>query len=77
MKRYSKQLPDLESTATGTMNPPEIASSKRLVTIPEENVALDLDEGVNPSKSHLVRKKTASRKEKTIEEDRKMPTVSG
>jgi hypothetical protein len=41
------------------------------VAIPTENVALTLDEGINASKSHLVRK------EKVVEEGRKMPTVSG
>jgi hypothetical protein len=47
------------------------------MTIPEENVALDLDEGINPSKSHLARKKTASRKEMVTEEDPKLPIISG
>jgi hypothetical protein len=59
------------------MNPLGIAPMKRLVAILAENVVLDLDEGINPSKSHLVRRKTTSGKEKAIEEGRKMPTVSG
>jgi len=76
LKHYSKQLPDSELTATGTVNPPGIASTKRLVTILEENVALDLDEGINPSKSHLVRRKTISRRKMAVEEGPKMPTIS-
>jgi hypothetical protein len=77
LKRYSKQLLDWALTATGTMNTPGIAPTKRLVAIPVENVVLDLNEGLNPSESHLVRRKTTSRKEKAIEEDRRMPTISG
>jgi hypothetical protein len=58
------------------MDPPGIESTKGLLAIPAENVALDLDEGINPSHSHLVRKKTTFGKEKEIEEGQKMPTVS-
>jgi len=76
-KRYSKQLPDWALTATGIMNPLGIVPTKRLVAIPAENVVPDLEEGINPSKSHLVRRKTTSEKEKTIEEGWKMPTVFG
>jgi hypothetical protein len=45
-KSYSKQLPNLELMAIGTMNTIGITTMKRLMAILEVNVALDLDEGI-------------------------------
>jgi hypothetical protein len=59
------------------MNTSEIASTKRLVAILEENVALDLNEGIKPSKSHQVRKTTTSGRKLAVEEDRKTPIIFG
>jgi hypothetical protein len=62
--------------ATGTMNTTGITTMKRLEVTSEANVALDTEEGTNPSKSHQVRKTTTSKKERAVEDGQKMPTIS-
>jgi hypothetical protein len=63
--------------ATGTKNTTGIATTKRLVAIPKVIVALDLDEGIGPSKGHLVMKTPTSGRKLAVEEDKKIPIVSG
>jgi hypothetical protein len=59
------------------MNTTGIMTMKRLMAIPEVNVALDLNEGIGSSKSHIVTKMTTSGRKLAIEEDRKIPIVFG
>jgi hypothetical protein len=64
-------------TATGTIIATGIVPTKRLVAIRVETVVLNLDEGLKPSKSHLVTKTTTSERKLAEEEELKILTVFG